>query len=236
MAPGGLEEPTSRVWNIGFDHQFHETLIFRVNYRENRAQDRLIVDRVINAQSSALVLSSTGTLTGREFDTTVRWTLPREGELFVSFSKIRTRGDTNDFGLVYDNLREPLVLDNATVFQPFEVPNRFLLWGTVNLPKGFTLTPGVELRNGFPYTMFAEDYTVVGERNAARLPRFFSADVGVTKQLTLFGKQTNVGIQVYNLTHNNNPRDAVSNLASSSFGEFRNSVGRSVALKVGLGL
>ena len=116
------------------------------------------------------------------------------------------------------------------------MPNRFLLWGVVNLPKGFTLTPGVELRNGFPYTVFAEDYTVVGERNAARFPRFFSADLGVTKRLTLFGKQTNMGIQVYNLTHHNNPRDVVSNLASSSFGEFRNSVGRSVALKVGLGL
>ena len=45
-----------------------------------------------------------------------------------------------------------------------------------------------------------------------------------------------VGVQAYNLTSHQNPRDVVSNLASPSFGEFRNSVGNTVALKLGLGL
>ena len=213
-----------------------ESLLFCVNYRENRARDRLIINRVTDNDGAALVLSSTGTLTGREFDATVRWTLADRGDLFVSFSKIRTTGDVNDFGLVYDTLRDPLVLENEVALQPFEVPNRVLLWGVVALPGGFTLTPGIEWRNGFPYTVFAEDYTVVGDRNRAQFPRFLSADVALTKQLDLFGRRVALGVQAYNFTSHDNPRDVVSNLASPSFGEFRNSVGNTIALKLGLGL
>ncbi len=110
------------------------------------------------------------------------------------------------------------------------------MWGVVDLPGGFTLTPGIEWRTGFPYTVFAEDYTVVGERNRAEFPRFLSADVAVTKRLDLFGRRVDLGIQAYNFTSHDNPRDVVSNLASPSFGEFRNGVGNTISLKLGLGL
>ena len=234
--PGNLEEPTSRVWNLEFDHQLGASLLFRANYRENRASGRPTVERVTDEKGSALVLSSTGRLTAREFDATVRWALARDGDLYFSYSKIRTTGDINDFSLIYDNVREPLVLANETSFQPFEVPHRVLVWGVIPLANGFTLTPGIEWRSGFPFTVFSEDYTVVGRRNGTQFPRFLSADVAVTKRLTLFRRQLDLGVQVYNLTSHDNPRDVVSNLASSSFGAFRNSVGSTVALKLGLGL
>ncbi len=106
----------------------------------------------------------------------------------------------------------------------------------IALPKGFTLTPGVEWRNGFPYTFHAEDYTVVGELNGAQFPRFLSVDVAVTKRLELLGRQADLGVQFYNLTNHDNPRDVVSNLASPSFGELRNGVWNTVSLKLSLGL
>ena len=234
--PAGLDEPTSQVWNIEFDRQLGESLLVRVHYRENRARDRLIVDRVADGDEAELVLSSGGRLKAREFDTTVRWTLADRGELYASFSKIRTTADLNDFGVMYDTLRDPVVLKNEVAFQPFEVPNRFLFWGAIALPGGFTVTPGVEWRTGFPYTAFTEDYTVVGERNSAEFGQFFSADVAVTKHLILFGRQVDVGIQAYNLTSHENSRDVVSNVASPNFGQFRNGIGNTVALKLGVGL
>ena len=108
--------------------------------------------------------------------------------------------------------------------------------GVITLPKGFTLTPGFEWRSGFPYTVFAEDYTVVGQRNRAQFPRFLSADVAVMKAKDLFGRRVDVGIQFYNVTSHANPRDVVSNVASPRFGDFRNSVGTGMSLKLGLGL
>lgn len=234
--PAGLEEPTSHVWNIEFDRQLGESLLFRVNYRENRARNRLVIDRVTEDDGAALVLSSRGRLKAREFDATVRWKLADRSDLYVSFSKIRTTADLNDFGVMYDTLRDPVVLENEAAFQPFEVPNRVLLWGAIALPKGFTLTPGIEWRTGFPYTVFTEDYTAVGARNTAEFPRFFSADVAVTKRLTLFGRQVDLGVQAYNLTSHENSRDVVSNAASPNFGEFRNGVGHTISLKLRVGL
>ena len=231
-----FEAPMSRVWNVEFDRQLSESIMLRINYRENRALDRLIVNRVTDGGPAALLLSSTGRLTAREFDTTLRWTLADDGELFASFSRIRTDGDLNDFGLVYDTVREPLVLDNEVGQQAFDVPERVLLWGVLGLPWGLTLTPGIEWRDGFRYTVFAEDYTVVEGRNLAKFPVFFSADIGITKQLSLMGRQTDVGVQIYNLGRHNNPRDVYSNLASDQFGAFRNSVGTSIGLRVGVGL
>lgn len=231
-----LEEPTSRVWNVEFDHEVNDSLLVRVNYRENRAHGRLIVERVVDAADAALVLSSGGTLIGREFDATARWTFGSHGQLFTSFSKMRTSGDVNDFGEVYDNLRTPLVLENEETFQPFEVPNRILVWGLLSLAHGFTVTPGIEWRTGFPYTVYAEDYAPIGARNGERLPSFFSADVAVTKRIRLMGRQMDLGIQVYNLTGNDNPREIVSNVASPHFGELRNSVDQSFSVKLGIGL
>ena len=118
-------------------------------------------------------------------------------------------------------------------------------FGVAVRPKGTgpaQLTPdglgnnGIEWRSGFPYTVFTEDYTVVGQRNSADFPRFLSADVAVTKRPSLFGRRVDIGVQAYNLTSHDNPRDVVSNLASPSFGEFRNTVGSTISLKLGLGL
>ena len=236
IAPEGFEEPTSQVWNVEFDRQLTESLLLRVNYRENRARDRLLVNRVTDTVAPALVLSSTGRLTSREFDATVRWTLANDhGDLYASFSKMRADGDLNDFGGIYDNRRDPILLDNQQSFQPFEVPHRLLLWGVVRLPQGIIMTPGVEWRSGFPYTVFAEDYSVVGVRNRLDYPAFFSADLSVTKRMSLVGRRADIGVQFYNLTSHDNPRDVLSNVASSSFGSFRNSTGSTVALRLGLG-
>ena len=49
VAPEGFEEPTSRVWNIEFDRELGDTLLLRVNYRENRARHRLVIDRLTDA-------------------------------------------------------------------------------------------------------------------------------------------------------------------------------------------
>ena len=60
--------------------------------------------------------------------------------------------------------------------------------------------------------------------------------MAVTKRLTLFGRQVDLGVQAYNLTSHENSRDVVSNVASPNFGEFRNGVGNTISLKLRVGL
>ena len=77
--------------------------------------------------------------------------------------------------------------------------------------------------------MFDEDHTAAGTRNrGGRFPNFLSADVRVTKQISLFGKEARVGVQIFNLSNHLNPRDIITNMASPGFLELTNSVGFSI--------
>ena len=238
IAAEGLHVPRSKAWNIELNHQIGANWMVRVNYRERRASRTLTVDRLPNAAGGPVLrLSSHGQGKIREFDTTLRRRMPGNTALFLLFSKRRTTGDLNDFGSLYGNLRDPLLLDSENGLQPFDVPNRFLLWGTVNLPKEIVLVPAVEWRSGFPYTVFDEQYGVVGARNqGGRFPSSFSADGRVTKAIRLLGRSMRVGVELLNLTSHRNSRDVVNNIASSSFGAFRNSVDLSVRLRLQLRL
>jgi hypothetical protein len=152
--------------------------------------------------------------------------------LFLSYVKSRSTGELNDFGTIYHDLREPVLLDSEYSLQAFDVPHRILVWGVLQLPKGITVVPGFEWRQGFPYTNFNEDWTVSGERNrGGRFPSVFAVDLRVTKEISLLGKRLRVGFQLFNLTNHYNPRDVQSNRASPTFGEFSNSRGISGGLK-----
>ena len=238
LAADGLSVPRSATWNLELDQQLSERWMVRMNYRERRARHEMIVDRLPHSVAGPILrLSSTGRSMIREFDVTARRRMAGDNSLFMSFSRRRTTGDLNDFGSLYGSLRNPLLLDSEDGRQPFDVPSRFLLWGTIDLPKDFILAPAIEWRSGFPYTVFDEAFGVVGRRNdAGRYPAFLSADMRLTKAVSLLGKRARVGVELLNLTNRSNPRDVVNNLASPSFGAFRNSVDLSVRLRLELSL
>ena len=76
----------------------------------------------------------------------------------------------------------------------------------------------------------------LGERNrGGRFPNFLSVDVRVMKGLTVKGRKIRVGFQIFNLASHYNPRDVVSNLASSRFGEFLNSVDMGFSFRFSFG-
>jgi hypothetical protein len=183
-----------------------------------------------------ILLSSRGESTIREFDFTVRKELSDEGKLFFSYGKSRTTGTLNNFGDVYGDVRQPLLLEAEYSLQRYDVPHRFLSWGVINLPKGIAVVPGIEWRSGFPYTVFAPNYSVVGERNrGGRFPTFLSIDLRVTKKFVVRGRAIRLGFEIFNLTDHSNPRDVFSNVASPLFGDFTNTVPFSARLRFSLG-
>lgn len=237
VSPDEFDVPQSTVWNVELDRELGARVRARLNYRESHGHDHFVLTREMReGRDPILWLSSSGRSLAREFDATLRWQLAREGELFLSFSKMRTRGDLNEVSSLFGNLRDPVWLDNEHSFQAFDVPERVLLWGVARLGKGITLVPAVEWRSGFPYTVFSEDYRPLGGRNlGGRYPNFFSADLRALKRVRIRGHQFDAGIQVLNLTAHFNPRDVVTNVASPEFGTFRNSIGPSFAVKFGTG-
>ena len=94
------------------------------------------------------------------------------------------------------------------------------------------VSPALEIRSGFPFSIVNEQLDFVGLRNqAGRFPMFFSLDVQITKgfRLPMFeNRRMRVGVAVFNITNHFNPRDLQNNLGSPHFGQFFNSLGTSV--------
>lgn len=231
----GLDVPRTKIWNVELNQGLGANWMVRVKYQERRGGKEHVVDRLEESPTGPmLLLSSSGSSRAREFDVTVRRSLPSDGNLFFSYVKSRTSGHLNDFVTLYGDRRQPILLPDENSLQPFDVPHRFLAWGVINLAHGISIVPGVEWRSGFPYTVYTSGYEVIGERNrGGRFPKFLSADLSVMKELTLKGRSFRVGFQVYNLTDHYNPRDVYSNQASPNFESFADSVDFSIRARLG---
>jgi outer membrane receptor protein involved in Fe transport len=229
-----LEMPRSWAWNVEWSRVLRPGVELRINYRELRGTEEMVVERIEGSgtRDGRLRLSSGGKSRSRGFDVTLRVARTDSRELFASYVASRSTADLNNFGTLYQNLRSPLLLSNENARGDFDVPHRFLFWGVWKLPKDVIVTPGVEWRSGFPYTIQDELYEPVGERNASgRFPTFFSADVRVTKGFTVLGRNVRVGLQARNLGSHFNPRDAVTHVGSARFGELLNSVDMRLSLR-----
>lgn len=219
---GGLRVPLSDVWNVEVDQLLAPDLVLRVGYQERHGRRELDIEPL----ADALSLSSDGRSRSRSLEVTVHRRLARHGELNVSYVRAQTRGSLNDFVSLFGNLRDPIIQPNEFSRQPFDVPNRFLAWGVVELPHRITLAPTVEYRTGFPYTVIDEVQDVAGSRNrGGRFPNLFTVDLQATKIIHLTKKRrAKIGLQLFNLTNHFNPRDVQNNASSPTFREFANGV------------
>ena len=227
IADDGLRSPATTAWNVEVDQMLSRSLQARVGYRHRSGSDQLVVDP--QAADGALTLSSTGRSQSQEFEATVRRQFGNASHITASYVHSSTQGDLNDFVSLFGDLRDPVIHGNEYGRQSFDSPNRFLVWGVMNLPHAIAVAPTLEYRTGFPYTIVDEQQNVVGVRNQVRFPNLFTLDLAVTKDVQLPRlKRARVGVQLFNLTNHSNPQDVQNNTASAAFGQFANSVDRQV--------
>jgi hypothetical protein len=224
-----LRTPKSTQWNAEVDQRLGRGWMARVGYRQSRGAHQLIV----NQEGSALVLSSDGRSRSNEIETTVRRQFANSSHVTASYVHARAEGNVNDFVSLFGDMRDPIVRDDAYTKQSFDVPNRFLVWSVMNLPREIVVAPTVEYRSGFPYTVIDEQQNVVGVRNqGGRYPNLFTLDLSVTKVMQLTKtRKARVGVQVFNLTNHFNPQDVQNNTGSPTYMQFANSVDRQVRTK-----
>ena len=142
--------------------------------------------------------------------------------------RARTRGNLNSFDAVEGIAKEPFVQPDEVGPLPADVPNRVLAWGIVHLPWTITVAPFLEVRDGFPYSAIADDWTYVGPRNSFRYPWFASLDLYVNKVFSL-GQHlpaARIGLKVYSLASVHTERDVQRDLARPDFGQTYNPIPR----------
>ena len=229
---GRYRTPRSTAWSVQVDRELTRRVLLRFGYEERRSRrDFLLEPQTSPTGESALVLSNRGRSRYREFQIVARLRLQEQHDLFLAYVRSRAEGDLNSFSTYIGNFRNPVVRPNEYSRLPFDAPNRLLLWGDLRLPFDLLLSPVVDWRDGFPFSLVDEEQNFVGPRNrGGRFPRFFSLDLQITKGVTIpfFGKKyrTRLGVKIFNVTNHWNPRDVQSNTHSPAFGTFYNSVPR----------
>ncbi|HEX6729298.1 MAG TPA: TonB-dependent receptor, partial [Pyrinomonadaceae bacterium] len=230
--------PRSVNWNIELDREWLKNLFVRVAYQQRQARREFVVNPFASQdQESSLGLDNSGSSRYREFQVTTRYKFRESDEFVASYVRSSARGDLNDFNSYFGNFENPIVRANERSLLPWDSPNRFLFRGEFHTPYRITMSPVLDVRTGFPYSIIDEERNFVGLRNrAGRFPTFVSLDLQILKTISLPGRfnkyRAQFGIKVFNLTNRFNPRDFQNNLASDSFGGFSNGVARKLGGRI----
>ncbi|HEV8319465.1 MAG TPA: carboxypeptidase regulatory-like domain-containing protein [Vicinamibacterales bacterium] len=221
--------PENVSWNLQVDRTFQPWLALRANVMSGTTSNIYIVNPLTNpAGQSAIVLSSTGDSTYRALELAARIGQTTHA-INASYTRSRSRGDLNDFNASFGDFASPLVRPNQFSLLPSDVPNRFLAWGTLALPRQMTVAPIMEMRSGLPFSVRNAAQDFVGIRNAdrTRFPWFFAIDMEAAKVFRVAQKYAiRPSIRGFNVTNHFNPRNVHANVDDPAFGRFRASYRR----------
>jgi hypothetical protein len=214
--------PYSLAGNVEVEHSFKHLVLLRVKYLQSTAQDMITITLQTFGQSGALVLGSSGEARTRQLEFTARVGAKESRQVFFSYVRQHAQGNVTDANGYLGNFPFPVARQNLVASLPGEIPNRFLLWGSYQVRKTWTITPKVELRNGFPYypTDVYQQY-VTGLSLQSRFPRYFSADMRVSKDIKVSAKHAiRLSGNVINFTNHFNPYEVHGNVADPLYGNF----------------
>ena len=238
-----LDVPRTIQFTGDVSHRLESGWMFRAHYSHRATDHNIIVDRIDGpgisidpdailadldvetiGQGGTLLLSSTGEADAWTVELTVAKRIPFGGEVVVSYVRSSSFGDLNDFRIMAADFPEAIIRPNRRAQRQFDATDRIVAWATIELPSAVLLTPVVEWRTGFPYSVVAEDQSYVGPANSERFPDFFALDLQATKTFDIKGYRITGGVKITNITSHDNPRQVISNVADDNFGDFRNSV------------
>src|SRR5262249_52790813 len=192
-----LRTPRSVHWNIEFDREWLKNLFVRVAYQQRQARREFIVNPIERNTSTILGLDNSGSSRYRELEVTGRYQFREHDEFTASYVRSSSQGDLNDFNSYFSNFQNPIIHANERSRLPWDVPNRFLFRGEFHIKYRITLTPVLDIRTGFPYSIIDEDRNFVGPRNlAGRYPNFASLDLQITRTVSLIGKAKNYRVEL----------------------------------------
>jgi hypothetical protein len=216
--------PENLKWNVQLDQLVTQWLDLRANLTASRTNHIYIVNPELDFRGrTGIVLRSAGQATYRALELTAHLHLPRKDQFFISYVRSRARGDLNDFNSYFGDFGAPVIRQNEYSNLPFDVPNRLIAWGTINLPRRITIAPIFEARSGFPYSVRDAEQNFVGVRNSdqTRFPTFLSLDAEIAKEFQVTKKYgARLSVRVFNATDHFNPRNVRANIADPRFGEF----------------
>jgi hypothetical protein len=213
--------PYSLAGSIEVEHSFRHMVLARVKYLQSTAQDMITITPETIGTKGALILGAGGEARTRQLEFTARIGPKETRQFYFSYVRQHAVGNIGDANSYLGNFPFPVARQNLVASLPGEIPNRYLLWGSYRIHKTWTISPKVELRNGFPYypTDVYQQY-VQNLPLQSRYPRYFSADVRVSKDFKISKHAFRISLNAINFTNHFNALEVHSNIADPLYGTF----------------
>ncbi len=219
----GAFSPRGSTWNVQVEHQFSQLLKVRGVYTDNRSVGLIMLEPQLLGTTHELVLNGDGRSRYRQAEITGKLAWKNAQQLVMSYTRSHAEGHINAFDSYLGNFATPIVQPNVYSNLPGDLPNRFLLWGRVNLPLNFSMLPIVEYHNGFPYAQLdaAQSYVGTPYSNSSRFPNFFSADTRLMRDFKINPKYAvRLSVTGFNLSNHFNALAVHANTADPQSGVF----------------
>jgi hypothetical protein len=194
----------------------------RAVYTDNRSVGLVVLHTDNLGTANENVLDGTGQSRYRQGELTAKVSWKDHQQLVFSYVRSLAEGNQNVFDNFVGNFAEPLIRPTSYSTLPGDLPNRFLMWGHVNLPfQKFQLNPTVEYRNGFPWTSFDVLQNYSGVPNSQRFPDFLSVDARLMRDFKVpKNHMIRLSVTGYNLTNHFNALAVHDNIADPLYGVF----------------
>jgi hypothetical protein len=218
-----LRLPNAFAVTVQLERQVRRGLDAQVGFTHRRSTRLATLD--VPDTGGPLAVRSDGRSTYEEFQVSARQVWTKNQQVFVSYVRSSARGELNDFMTLFTGFDQPLLQPGGMSRLSADARHRWLAWGTVNAPLGLVISPVMEWHSGFPYSILDSRYFYLGEPDQASFPAFMAVDLIAYRTVTYRQRAADVGVQVFNLTNHQNPRDVYPVHAASRGGTFTNSVG-----------
>ncbi len=224
QVPGDFS-PRSTTWSFSAEQNLSSWLKVKTAYVQNVSAGLIILNPLAPVASNlpgSLLLSGDGQSRYRQFEVSGRLRLETEKrQLFFSYVKSRARGDLNDFSGYLGSFPAAIVRPNQFGNLPADLPDRFLIWGLINLPWKFRISPIFEWRSGFPYSLTNAAQQYVGTPDSQRFPNFLSLDARISKDFRVNNKYSvRFSVSANNATNHFNPDSVYADTDALLFGQF----------------
>jgi hypothetical protein len=222
--------PRTFTWDVEVEREIGRNVSLKVGYLDSQTRNLFVVDPSIGAigSNSVLALANTGAARYRRVEATIHARPFERGDLNVTYTWSRSRGDLNTLSDTYMPFEQPVIRPDVSGVLPSDVPNRLVTWGLFELPFKLTLSPVVDVRTGLPYSDVDVLQNYVGVPNGLRFPTYFSLDARIYREFPLrlpfmersTKRKIRFGVYTLNMTNHQNAHDVYSNVTSPLFGRF----------------
>ncbi len=212
-APENLKAPRMWQWSAGIHHRLPGNFILRLEYLGRRGREGLVY---VPQPGGAHELRNARRDRYDAFHLAVQRSFRGGYQFFSSYTRSRARSNA-----ILDYSPDLMLFSPQTGGrQPWDVPNRLLVWGWLPLIWRIDLGYSLDWRTGYPFHVVNNQRQSVEPPHSRRLPDYFSLNAHLERRFRIAGGLWALRGGFDNLTGRRNPTSVDNNADSPTFLTF----------------